>query len=341
MLKLLTFLFSLVLWATSVVALDYRVYNFPEAMATVRETRCSSLVYFGSENNNFFKYAINKESKRLLSNGNVILVKVSMKDQIPYPLTGEMASGQDLANLLGGAPGSILALDDNGHKMEQIMLSSIVHDNDPIIIGDLLKYLEEDRKPDVINLQEYAYITGHSMQWDNLFNRLKNPHPFKDILENSVEFVFVKYDDYKKVEFKKEESIRLKKYKVGEDKNVFYIFSEYFTRASYIQIKELLIKFKGNIDLRIIAPSDEIEAFREHFSQYKAISFWVLVTEMYEYPQLVYVPDNKSGFALRVRGYFPVEFYSGFFKDSDKWAEKNTKVLDADLPFGEYDRIEN
>ncbi|MBI4575559.1 MAG: hypothetical protein HY722_04775 [Planctomycetes bacterium] len=144
--------------------------SFAAAVATLKAQAALSepdqrpvCLYLGSAENRFSRDVLGRpEVKEALAS--FIYARVSLYDEVSYPLTGATVSGEDLANLLGAPAGSIVFLDGRGVVIPNLTTTRLTLGHDPALFRDLLDYVAS-REYRTLSIQEHAVVAGTQARW--------------------------------------------------------------------------------------------------------------------------------------------------------------------------------
>lgn len=194
--------------------IKFPVYDLKEGLSLVRSKEKPAIIYFGSKSNNFFKYAINEDSQKLLKNGSVIFILVNLDEKNYYPLSGKMEKGEHVAELLcwsvillKGATdyaGSFVTMRHDGRLMPMFSISHVILDYNANIFNDVLHYLKDrvydkkikDKKGEEetarqYDVAQYGVSRNHGVEWKELNIRQQNPDVTKSEKLANFPFHFI------------------------------------------------------------------------------------------------------------------------------------------------------
>jgi hypothetical protein len=294
-------------------------------MNKVVEEGVPGMVYFGSRDSAFFHYGLSEETKSFFTKGEAVLMVVDMKSEIPYPLSGVMKPASDFADLMGAMAGTVLMIDRQGRLMRQHIYNSLAHNNDPVIIRDMVYYHIENVDPDKETIFEFGKTEDHEQQWDAFLQRsVSNNHLVRNWVKD-LPHQFVDEDGQTK-------------YIAKALQNRFLVITEVIEKVTYVQVVEIVAKYEGDMKITVVARKDQKELFQQFFSKLRNVEFKELSgSQMYEFPLNMY---SNGSIALSALGYAPSDVLHKIFEINDLMdiskKYKNQPVVDLNMPIGEH-----
>ena len=304
--------------------------GWDETISSVKNNNIPAMIYFGARNSPFIQRGLSKETKLLISEGKIAFGVVDMTEESAYPLTGIMAPNQKLADLVGAIAGSVIFINRSGYLVEEHRIPVIIHDNDPVIIHDLVKYHIENRDPKTVPLTDYMALTGNEVAWSRFFERAGNPTPLIHVPKTELRY------EYKDANGK---LIALKNLP-DDNGSTITIVTEKIDRLVVVMVKNIFVHFDGKLMIKILARESERKIFQEQLGSLVfpgkedkvGVSFGSLQGKtVFEYPLNIF---TVNGVAILFRGYMQAELINLLLPGGVPKLAKPS--LDPNIAIGDY-----
>ncbi|MBN4071829.1 hypothetical protein JYT83_00270 [bacterium AH-315-F18] len=282
--------------------------------ASPEESHRPVCIYMGSKKNSFYKGVLRlpKVAKALNS---VIFVQVSMSSDIPYPLTGAPAKGEDLANLLGAPAGSVVFLDTRGVLIPNLTTTHLTLGNDSKLFLDLLSYVVSGRYKH-LSIQEHAVVSGTQQLWFSALERGRKPLPMTKVTQTNIMLVNAETGAARRLQ---------------DLKRHFVVVSRTpLARTSTVMLGELTQAFKHS-GLRVALAAPVGSKVLQLKKNLPALEIYYLDAKDMETtgPSTYFIGAETI---IRFDGYVPAPLIASLFKIP---LAQGFKLLDRDLPVGE------
>lgn len=306
---------------TAALSFERAVALLKLQQTTPTQTQRPVCIYLGSRENSFHQQVLERPEVQAALKA-VIFVQVSLTSDLPYPLTGAMAKGEDLANLLGAPAGSVLFLDPRGVLIPNLTTTHMTLGNDPKLFLDLLDYVVSGRYRQ-LSIQEHAVVRGTQQLWFSALERGRRPIPMTNMTK-------LEPPDITLVDAQTGASRRLQDLK----RRIIVFSGAPQARSASVMLRELTQAFKDSglkialaapVDARVLALKQTLKDLEIYYLDAQAIEFD---------PSSYFVGDESIGaeFIVRFEGYVPPPLIASVFKIP---LAQGFELLDKDLPVGE------
>jgi hypothetical protein len=320
--------FSSLLGVSGSLWADHIAMDWTEGMKYRSEKNIPAMVYIGKEESEFFKRGVSEKAKKFVNDEQIALIQLDLNETgLKYPLTGELSSAINIGVLMSGAindmAGRVIMLNRDGVIMPTLRYSRYVHNCDPVIIEDLMRYVIEDR--DIIEFPittEYAKLRRHQLQWKGFRDRLRDVNMtqlFRPIKKHDMVY---RYKDIKGI-------IRT----IDKFNKLLLLVSQEYGDIERAMISDFKSAYAGKGMMVVILPENDLPQVFEDHQDFKNMELYAFVgPNMSEYPLMFYRFDED---VLRAKGYMPALFYRGLF-EADEDYFKDLESFDVNMPIGEY-----